>query len=156
MVKVAVIGSFRKHYAAVLEAIRTFGDSGWTVTSPSGSDVLDSEIEFVRFESDDPVLSDAEVQSVTLERIFSADVTYVVAPEGYVGRTTCYEIGRLIQAQRPVYMSHRPDDLPIRVAERFVLSPADLVGTVNGGGEFETMHEVGDDLIAQTERRMLA
>jgi hypothetical protein len=46
-----------------------------------------------------------------------------VAPNGYVGRTTCYEIGRLVQAARPVYFSDPPDDLPLFVPQSHVLTP---------------------------------
>lgn len=152
--KVAVIGSFRKHYDDVLACIRCFADAGWTVTSPTGSEVLEPGIDFVRFSTDDPELSDEEVQTVTLERIFSADVVYVVAPDGYVGRTTCYEIGRLVQAGHPVYFSDRPADLPIRVADQFVATPRLFVETVAGGGGLGRMHE-DDDLLSRTERGLI-
>lgn len=153
--KVAVIGSFRKHYDDVLACMRCFADAGWTVTSPVGSEVLEPGIDFVRFASDDPGLSDEEVQTVTLERIFSADAVYVVAPDGYVGRTTCYEIGRLIQAGRPLYFSQHPVDLPIRVAERFVATPKLFVETVEDGGGLRRMHDDLDDLLSQTERGLI-
>lgn len=153
--KVAVIGSFRKHYAAVREAISTFRAAGWTVTSPSGSEVLEPGIEFVRFETDDASQSDAEVQSVTLARIFDADIVYVVAPAGYVGRTTCYEIGRLIQAGRSVYFSEHPDDLPIRVPSRFVANAARLVEMGGAQLDLKGIYAEGDDFLVTTERGLI-
>ena len=119
---VALIGSFRQHYVVVCEAIEAFRAAGWCVRSPAGSAILEPGLDFVRFETDEPKLSDAEVQAVTLRNILKADLTFVVAPDGYVGRTTCYEIGRLMQAKRVVVYSERPRDLPVEVPPTHVLA----------------------------------
>lgn len=127
---VAIIGSFKQHYRIVLDAWRTFMDAGWHVTSPLGDPIVEEGIPFVRFSSDEVSWDDPEVQTVALHRILRADVVYVVAPGGYVGNTTCYEIGRIIQADRPIYFSARPDDLPILVPDDRVTTPAQLVELV--------------------------
>jgi hypothetical protein len=119
---VAVIGSFRQHYVVVCEAIDAFRAGGWRVLSPAGSAILEPGLDFVRFETDEAKLSDAEVQAVTLRNILKADLTFVVAPDGYVGRTTCYEIGRLMQAKRVVIFSEHPRDLPIEIPPTHVLA----------------------------------
>jgi len=100
---VAIIGSFRQHYARVQDAWVALSSLGLTVTSPKGTPIREQGIPFVRFMSDPEKWPDDKVQTVALHRIFRAQFVYVVAPEGYVGRTTCYEIGRAIQAQRPIY-----------------------------------------------------
>ena len=153
---VAIIGSFKTlaRYGAVLEAIAAFRDGGWTVTSPAGSRVLEPGIDFVRFETDSPDMSDAEVQSTTLERIMSANLAYVTAPDGYVGRTTCYEIGRLIQADRPVFFSEMPLDLPVRIDPAFVAAAAALARDLKGR-EIPKLFETGDDPSSITERRLI-
>jgi hypothetical protein len=150
--RVAVIGSFRQHYQAVLECINDFRDAGWVVTSPAATKILKEGIDFVRFASDDAALSDAEVQSVTLRNIFAAGLVYVVAPNGYVDRTTCYEIGRLIQARRPVYLSHRPLDLPVHVPDRFVIDTHKLIARLSAGEGLECWCDNGDDEMARIER----
>jgi hypothetical protein len=124
---VSIIGSFRQHYRDVLAAWLEFDNAGWTVTSPLGSAVLREGIPFVRFETDEPSWDDATVQTVALHRILRAYLTYVVAPRGYVGRTTCYELGRIMQANQPVYFSAQPVDLPLAIPENRVLSPTQLV-----------------------------
>jgi len=91
------------------------------VTSPLGTGILREGIPFVRFESDANRHSDSLVQLIALHRILRADFVYVVAPEGYIGRTTCYEIGRILQARRPLYFSEQPRDLPIHIPETHVL-----------------------------------
>src|SRR4051794_5310793 len=112
---IAIIGSFRQHYKEVLDAWEVFTRAGIEVTSPKGTSILEGGIPFVRFESDEGRLSDEEVQLIALHRILRASVVYTVAPNGYVGRTTCYEIGRIIQARKPIYFSERPVDLPISI-----------------------------------------
>lgn len=125
--RVALIGSFKQRYSEVMSALNAFRQVGIEVTSPLGAAVLKEGINFVRFESDDANMSDASVQSVTLRRIFSADLVYVVAPEGYVGRTTCYEIGRVLQAGIPIYFSERPTDLPIQVPASHIMNLTSIV-----------------------------
>jgi hypothetical protein len=150
--RVAVIGSFRQHYHAVLESIGDFRAAGWVVTSPAGTKILEEGIDFVRFASDDAARTNAEVQSSTLGNIFGAHLVYVVAPNGYVGRTTCYEIGRLIQAHRSVYLSHQPLDLPVHVPDRFVVDVRELVARLGAGERLESWYDFGDDELARFER----
>jgi hypothetical protein len=107
---VAVIGSFRQHYEPIRQTWRLFTDNGFRVTSPKGSPIIENGIPFVRFETDPQEWDDPMVQTIALHRILRADLTYVVAPGGYVGRTTCYEVGRIVQAKRPIYFSDMPDE----------------------------------------------
>lgn len=149
----AVIGSFRQHYGAVLGAVEAFRAAGWHVTSPLGSGIVREGIPFVRFESDDAALDDNAVQALALHRILRADMTYVVAPDGYVGRTTCYEIGRLVQAARPVYFSNPPADLPLLVPSSHVL-PAQEAAVLRADGVVP-LHAAADGVAAGWERRLL-
>jgi hypothetical protein len=124
---VSIIGSFRQHYGDVMAAWLEFQHAGWTVTSPLGSSIIEEGIPFVRFNTDEPSWDDPTVQTVALHRILRACFTYVVAPGGYVGRTTCYELGRIVQANQPVYFSAQPVDLPLAVPKSHVLSASELV-----------------------------
>ncbi len=153
---VAVIGSFKtkERYDAVLTSIEAFRREGWIITSPMGSAVIASDIDFVRFETDDPTMDDQEVQSRTLARIMSANLTYVTAPGGYVGRTTCYEIGRLVQANRPVFFSEPPIDLPIWVAPMFV-APAHVVAQGFKGRRPPTLFASGKNVVSGIERQLI-
>jgi hypothetical protein len=128
---VSIIGSFRQFYDDVLRAWQSFTTAGWHITSPRGSPIIQPGIPFVRFVTDPVDWDDATVQTATLHRILRADLTYVVAPQGYLGRTTCYELGRVIQANQPVYFSDRPLDLPIVVAGHHIGSVEDLVARLS-------------------------
>jgi hypothetical protein len=56
------------------------------VTSPAGLPVIEPGVDFVRFTTDDASATDAEVQSRTLDQIMAAGLTFVSAPNGYIGR----------------------------------------------------------------------
>ena len=130
---VAIIGSFRQHYRQVCEVWGVFNELGLEVTSPRGTLVVQEGIPFVRFISDPPDWDDPLVQTVALHRILRAEFVYVVAPNGYVGRTTCYEIGRIVQAKRPVYFSEYPEDLPMQVAADHVCTPMQVADLIKAG-----------------------
>jgi hypothetical protein len=131
--RVAVIGSFRRFYDEVLHVIRSFQSIGLVVTSPAGSALIEPNIPFVRFTTDPSKAPDELVQTLTLRNIFSADAVFVVAPGGYVGRTTCYEIGRIIQRRQPIYFSSIPLDLPVRIPDRHVISAESFAERVLNG-----------------------
>ena len=109
----AIIGSFRKHYDEIRELIQHFSKSGILVTSPKYSTITHSREDFVVFESDDNDLSNAEIQLVTLGNILSADIVYVYNPEGYIGKTTSYEIGICTTLHKKIYYFAKPVDLPV-------------------------------------------
>lgn len=129
---VSLVGSFRQHYAQVVRAAKIFAAAGLTVRSPVISRIVNPGGEFPRFESDPPLSSDHHIQAATFEKIFSSDFVYVVAPDGYVGRTTSYELGRVHERGIPVYFSGPPKDLPIDVPAGSVLDPRSLAQLVTG------------------------
>jgi hypothetical protein len=124
---VAIIGSFKQKYQEVIADWQVFTDSGLTVTSPKGAPIIEDGIDFIRFESDDETLTDAQVQQVALHRILRADFVYAELPDGYIGRTACYELGRILDRNRPIYFSERPKDLPLDIPDTHVVSAKELV-----------------------------
>jgi len=124
---VAVIGSFKQHNEHVQQACAALRSAGIRVTSPQGVDLVQQGVDFVRFPTDDVNWSDSAVQSLALQRIFQADLVYVVLPNGYIGRTTCYEVGRIIQVKRPIFFSERPLDLPLHLPEHCIVDVPALI-----------------------------
>lgn len=151
---VALIGSFRQHYAQVLEAHATLTSRGITVTTPEGGLVIDPAAPFVRFDTDGAHHTDEYIQCRALHRILRADAVYIVAPQGYVGRTTCYEIGRCMQARRPLYFSEHPVDLPVAVPPAHVITPTRLAEYILEGAVIPMLPH--DEELAGYERRLLA
>jgi nucleoside 2-deoxyribosyltransferase len=134
MKSVAIIGSFQKYYKGVLELISLFKKNGFQVTSPYQSRITEARWGFVLFEADDNSLTDDEIQTDTLRKILNADAVYVYNPKqnpddkgGYVGKTTCYEIGILMAKNKPLYYLEYPDDLPVPVTNSQIISPQDFV-----------------------------
>jgi len=133
LVQVALIGSFRQHFATILDVRRCCEDRGLSVTTPAGTNVLDDTVAFVRLDCDDTALEDPAVQSVATLRILDADAVYVVAPAGYIGKTTSYEVGRAVQARKPVYFSEAPQDLPVAVPTTHIMTAPDFAAHVTAG-----------------------
>ena len=127
---VSIIGSFKQHYEEIVNSLRWLNKNGIQVNTPLGNNVVKEGIDFVRFTSDDPRFTDAEIQTFTLKKIFNSQATYVIAPEGYVGRTTCYEVGRIIQNRHPLYFSSRVSDLPIFIPDNHIVSVQDFANIV--------------------------
>lgn len=123
---VAIIGSFQKYYNEILNIIKIFKSAGLYVLSPKESYISGRIEDFVIFESDRKDFSPAEIQMITLEKIIAADMVYVYDPKGYVGRTTCYEIGFCFSKRKPIYFYDYPIDLPIPVEEKQVLKPEEF------------------------------
>ncbi len=156
LAKIALIGSFRRpNYGRVQSALQVFGAAGLEVTSPSGAEIASGE-QFVRFTTDLAHKTDAEIQTATLERIFSADAVYVVTGEnGYVGKTTCYEIGRLLQRKQPLYFSAYPDDIPVHIGSSHVVTPEEFVLRFVGNREpLAWLFETGTGELFDGERRL--
>jgi hypothetical protein len=140
---VSVIGSFKQKYNEVLDDWSTFTDAGLIIRSPKGAPVIEPGIDFVRFESDDPAFTDAQTQQIALHRILGSDFVYTVAPKGYVGRTTCFEIGRIVQANVPIYFSEQPQDLPIEIPDDHVVSAVELVERFKSEMPQPLLHSLG-------------
>jgi ADP-ribose pyrophosphatase YjhB (NUDIX family) len=131
---VSLIGSFRRHYPEVLEAAQLFTDAGMVVKSPPMSRIINHGHEFVRFECDPPMSSDHAIQAATMEKIFSSDIVYLVNPDGYIGRTTAYELGRVHERGLAVFYAEPPKDLPIDIPEGTVVDARSLAKVIGGEG----------------------
>ncbi|WP_306434510.1 NUDIX domain-containing protein [Actinomadura roseirufa] len=129
----SLVGSFRQHYPQVLAAAQVFTESGIAVRSPPISRITNHGDEFVRFVSDPPLSSDHAIQAMTLEKIFTSDFVYVVNPDGYIGPTTAYELGRIHERGLAVFYAEPPKDFPIHVPEGTIVSARDLAAAVGGG-----------------------
>lgn len=129
---IAFIGSFRKeeHYEIVKKGVELFRKNHIYVNSPKGSGVSSSIDKFVLFETDPKGLSPADIQMITLDKILKSNVVYVCNLDGYVGRTTSYEIGFCLSRKVPLYFLSKPIDLPIAVPEDHIVSLEEMLDIV--------------------------
>lgn len=125
--RISIIGSFRKYYDEIKKVIKLFEDNGIEILSPEFSIVTHSIDDFVVFASDNLQLSPADIQTETLNKILKSDVVFVYNPKGYVGRTTCYEIGVLRTTSISIFFLEKPKDLPINVDSNYIVQPKELV-----------------------------
>lgn len=124
---VAIIGSFQKYYDEITPIIKMFQKYGLRVTSPADSEIVGAIKQFVILGTDDKRLTEADIEMITLKKILDSDFVYVYAPGGYVGKTTSYEIGACLLANKPLFYSERVDDLPIPILEQQILTPEAFV-----------------------------
>lgn len=119
---VAIFSSFRKFLGQVSGARDLFIANGIYVSNPPNTTVLNPGAEYVRFEGDDPNMSDREIQNLVIKRALASTAIYVVCPRGYTGTLVSYEIGWVQQAGAPLYFSEMPNERFIRhdTADRIV------------------------------------
>lgn len=128
MYTIAIIGSFQKYYSEILNIINIFKKAGLYILSPKESSICGKVKDFVIFDSDRKDFTPEEIQMITLRKIINADIVYVYNPGGYVGKTTCYEIGFCFSRKKSIYYYDYPDDLPIPVlGDKQVLKPDELI-----------------------------
>lgn len=132
MKTISIIGSFRKenHYSKIVEIIERLKSNCINVLSPKGSEIVNSVDNFVVFSSDDPNLTSIEIEEETLQKIFSSDIVYVCDVDGYIGRTTAYEIGRCVMRNKELYFMEYPLDFGMDDYLIKVLSVDELIDYV--------------------------
>lgn len=130
----SIIGSFRKYYTEIVQIIELFQETGISILSPRESQVIDPKEEFVLLCVDDRSLVPVEIQLIAFHRILRSDFVYVWDPQGYVGLTTCYEIGRITERGIPLFFSEFPKDLPIFMPQNAIWKPEDLASFVAANG----------------------
>jgi hypothetical protein len=107
--KVTVSGSFRRHMAAIYDAVNELVDLGVDVLSPADPRVVDQIGEFV-FVASDRVRSIKMVEDRHLECILASDFLWLVTPDGYVGQSASMELGYAIARLVPIFSADLPAD----------------------------------------------
>lgn len=106
--QVTIAGSYRKHFAAIIEHKHAFESLGAQVLRPASEEIIsDSSSEVVRLAGDPPEAS--AVAAAQRRAITESDVLYVVNPGGYVGPSAvaemgyAYALGLLVVCAEPPY-----------------------------------------------------
>lgn len=129
--KGCIIGSFRKYYDDILTAICIIEKNGHSILSPKKSKIIRNKEGFVILASDNSNYSEIDIETIVLHRLFQSDFIYVWNPNGYVGKTTCYEIGRATEHDIPIYYSNYPKDIPLYIPKGSVINLNDFVTYIN-------------------------
>lgn len=140
--KCSIIGSFRKYYQEVIRIIDVFKKADIEVVSPKKSQITDEINDFVILRTD-KTNNPIEIQLITFNRILRSDFIYVYNPSGYVGRTTCYELGKIEQKNIPIYYFAKPRDLPILLFSSSIISPDALSSFYKKHGSLPKQEPIG-------------
>lgn len=108
MIRVVVSGPFRRASAEVADAVAALREAGAVVLSPDDPRVVDAFGDFV-FVASDLSRTISVVEDRHLEAIRHADLLWIVAPDGYIGGSTGFEIGAAVTYGVPVLSNQVPD-----------------------------------------------
>ena len=152
--KGCIIGSFRKYYDDILHIIDLFEKSGHIVLSPKSSQIVKDENGFVILKSDNPDFSHIDIQTIVFHRAFRSDFVYVWNPSGYIGKTTCYEIGRLIERGIPIFYKEMPTDVPIYIPQGSIIPVDVFIEYISTQNELPRYKQESNPLTAQLIRNL--
>lgn len=88
-------GSFRKHFDLIKSVHKIFSQAGIEVIAPKDSEIVGIENGFIFLDGEETTDKRLlELQYLhNLKKLGSEGFSYFVNPEGYVGKTTSYELG---------------------------------------------------------------
>ena len=118
--RLTIIGSFRKYYKEICEAIDLFENNGVKIMSPQKSFIVNDIDGFVILDTDERQEEPYRIQERVFDNIEKSVAVYVWNPAGYLGNSTCYEIGKVMEKGKPIFFKEYPNDLPIRVGADMV------------------------------------
>lgn len=125
--RITVIGSFRKYYKEICELIDKFERNGIQVMSPQKSFIVDDIDGFVILDTDEKNQKPFIIQEHVFENIKKSQIVYVWNPDGYLGNSTCYEIGKITEMKKTIIFKELPKDLPIRIENKMIKNPEELI-----------------------------
>ncbi|MFZ5828048.1 MAG: MazG nucleotide pyrophosphohydrolase domain-containing protein [Bacillota bacterium] len=106
--RIAILGSFRKHWAGIAATAATFRSLGCEVLSPAGEPVNPNE-EFVRLDTDGAA-TEREIVFGVLAAVDRADAVYFYNPDGYLGASAAVEMGYCLAVGKRFYTLAEPAD----------------------------------------------
>ena len=124
--KITIIGSFRKYYEQICNIIDFFQNNNIEVLSPKKSFICNEISGFVILRSDydkEPSI----IQEHVFTNIRKSDFVYVWNPSGYLGNSTCYEIGKIMEMKKNIFFKEKPVDLPISIDSSMIKDVEELL-----------------------------
>lgn len=127
MKTIGLIGSFRKNFSEIVALKQYFENNNLRVNNPIGNNLTKQDCLFVRCNEDNENEDDAMIQTRAIARLFKSDLVYVFVKDCFIGKTTCYEVGRLLQRGIPLYFSEKPDDFPLYIPPKRIISKEEVL-----------------------------
>lgn len=122
-------GSFSKHFDEIQRVHKLFTQNGIEVLAPKNSELITQTNGFALFEDEanlDPRL--VELQYLhKIKQLGSEGFSYFVNPDGYIGKSTSYELGIAQLTNIRCFFMEHPVDHPAYIHKNALLSPENLV-----------------------------
>jgi len=131
-IKCIIHGSFSKHFNEIKEASKLFQAAGIEVLAPKQGELVAENNGFVLFEDEkgqDPRLIEL-LYLHNLKKLGSMGFSYFVNPEGYIGKSTSYELGIAQLTNTRAFFSHKLTDHPAYVHKNSIWSARALADYV--------------------------
>lgn len=130
-------GSFRKHFEEIKRVHQLFTDAGIEVLAPAMSEIKAVEDGFVILESDtasDPRMTEL-LYLHNLQSLGKEGFSYFVNPDGYIGKSTSYELGIAQLSNVRCFFSEMPKDHPAYIHKNAVWNPENLADFIQQNGK---------------------
>ena len=125
-------GSFRKHFDLFREAHRVFTDAGIEVLAPeigALTAIRDGFAYLAGQEEQDRRLIEL-LYLHNLKKLGENGFSYFINPEGYIGKSTSYELGIAQVTNTHCFFFDAPQDHPAYVHENAIWKPVDLAAHI--------------------------
>lgn len=135
-------GSFTKHFAEIKRTIEIFSAAGIEVLAPKQSEIVAEYDGFALFR--DEVGKDPRFIELlylhNLKRLGENGFSYFVDPDGYIGKSACYELGIAQLINTRCFFSHKLSDHPAYVHDRSIWPAESLVKYIKTHGQLPPPH----------------
>ena len=124
-IKCIIHGSFRKHFELIQVVRDVFTSAGIEVVAPTKSNLASIEKGFALLEGEqnqDPRLIEL-LYLHNLKKIGKNGFSYFVNPEGYIGKSTSYELGIAQISNTQCFFYESPTDHPAYIHKNSIWSP---------------------------------
>lgn len=71
------------------------------------------------------------IQEHVFDNIKISDFVYVWNPDGYLGNSTCYEIGKIMEMKKRIFFKEKPKDLPVKIEKNMIKEPEEIIGLLH-------------------------
>ena len=125
-------GSFSKHFKEIQRTAALFELAGIQVLAPKQDSLTDSQDGFAFFKDEigqDPRYIELKYLH-NLKKLGATGFSYFVNPDGYIGKSTSYELGIAQLTNTHCFFSHKVTDHPAYVQHNAIWSPELLMNYI--------------------------
>lgn len=157
-IKCIIHGSFSKHFGEISEASQLFRAAGIDVLAPKQGELVDKNNGFGLFEDEigqDPRLVEL-LYLHNLKSLGREGFSYFVVPNGYIGKSSSYELGIAQLTNTRTFFSHKLTDHPAYINKNSIWSAKRLADYISANNSLpipkvyrseRIIHKLWEDLM---------